>query len=226
LVGSVPSAEKMKITKDNVRCGMQKSSPRLVLGKNNSVGNAIICLEGITEGKKIDRDDTCSVKQLKCEYFPHITILPQGVQLDIVNVDPILHNVHAYDNAHGFQTAFNIAQPIRGQRTTVKQTAITKCGAEISLTCDAGHPWMSGYIFSAPHPYFAVTDNEGRYKLENIPPGSYKIKMWHEGVAVINKETENDKVKKYIYEEPYIVENEAVVPPNGKITLDFDLKLR
>jgi hypothetical protein len=226
LAGECPKAESMEMSKDKTTCGKQKSSPRLTLGKNNCVKNAVVFLEGITEGRKLDKSGTFIVNQQGCEYSPHISVVPLGAQLVITNSDPILHNVHGYDETRGRQTAFNIAQPIRGQKTAVKQAALAKCGDQISLTCDAGHPWMSGFVFSVSHPYFAVTDKDGHFQLDDIPPGTYKIVMWHEGVGVTGKEMDEAKVKKYIYEEPYLVAKDATVPANGKATVEFELKLR
>jgi len=226
LGGSKYQAEEMEMTKDQPSCGKRKASPRLELGKNNSVKNAVVYLEGITAGKKLDSSGTIIVNQEGCVYTPHISIVPQGAQLVITNSDAILHNVHAYDDLRSRQTAFNIAQPIRGQRTVVKQAALAKCGEQISLTCDAGHPWMSGFVFSTSHPYYAITDGDGHFQLDGIPPGTYKLVMWHEGVGVTHKEMDEQKVKKYVYEEPYIVAKDAQVPASGKSTVDFELRLR
>jgi hypothetical protein len=226
LRGPAPQTDQMTVTKDNALCGKTKMSPRLELGKGKGVKNAVVYLEGVTEGKKIDRSGTITVTQDKCEYSPHVTILPQGARLEISNSDPILHNVHAYDVAHGAQTAFNIAQPIKGQKTTVREAALMKCGDQISLTCDAGHPWMNGYIFTASQPYYAVTDKDGRFSMDDVPPGTYKLVMWHEGVAVARKDIEEGKVKKYIFEEPYKVEKEISISGGGNTSVELELVLR
>ena len=226
LVGPGQKPEIMEITKDHSSCGAKKPSPRLEVGKSGGVSNTVVYIEGMTTGKKIDKSGSFIVNQEKCEYTPHISIVPQGAQLVITNSDAILHNVHAYDDVRGRQTAFNIAQPIRGQKTVVKQAALAKCGEQISLTCDAGHPWMSGYVFSTPHPYYTVTDKDGTFRLDDVPPGKYKLVMWHEGVAVTNKEMDEAKVKKYSFEESYIDAKEVTMTENGKVTVEFELKLR
>src|SRR5258708_1392777 len=64
--------EKMFCTKDVPRCGKTKASPRLCLGKANGVANSIVCLEGITQGKKFDRSARATLTQEHCEYAPHI----------------------------------------------------------------------------------------------------------------------------------------------------------
>jgi hypothetical protein len=190
------------------------------------VQDAIVWLEGITEGKKKSGGSKQLVlDQFKCRYIPHVLVLPLGASLDIVNSDPILHNVHTYDAEEKGKTLFNIAQPIKGQRTTLGHTLFKKPGLFLA-TCDAGHPWMSAYIMVAEHPYYALTDAQGRFVLENVPPGRYKIKMWHEGVAIAKTEMENGKPKAYRYEEPYEEEQEVTVSPLGTVSVTFSFELR
>src|SRR5207244_3466189 len=110
-------------------------------------------------------------------------IVPTGARLEITNSDPILHNVHGQQvTDQGQQTLFNIAQPVQGQRAVV-DSALTKPGI-VFLTCEAGHPWMSGYVFVANHPYVSLTNDSGEFVIEGVPVGTYHIKMWHEGVTL------------------------------------------
>lgn len=225
LNGDGPKIGSLEVTKDAEVCGKRKPYPRLAVGKNNGVRNAVVFIEGISRGKKAIDNIQPILDQHKCEYVPHVMILPMGAPLEILNSDRILHNVHAYDVQHDSRTLFNIAQPIKGQRTPIKTTQFVYPGLVLA-TCDAGHPWMSAYIMLAEHPYYAVTDAEGKFVLGNVPPGSYKVKMWHEGVAIIKTELEKGKPRKYIYEDSYQEIQEVTVTPNGSATIDFELTLR
>jgi hypothetical protein len=49
----------------------------------------------------------------------------------------------------------------------------------VSVRCDL-HPWMQGWLGVLDHPYFAVTDAEGRFTLRDVPPGDYTLAVWHE----------------------------------------------
>ena len=223
--GVPPKLESLQITKDKDYCGSMKSCSRLIVWKSGGVKNAVIYIENITEGKEDLPAAKVTLNQFKCDYDPHVTVLCPGEQFEIKNSDPILHNVHAYEMGSGTRSLFNIAQPIKGQITPVKGTQLSDADLLVT-TCDAGHPWMSAYVMVAPNPYCTVTDDQGKFRIENVPPGTYKLAMWHEGVAITGKDMENGKVKKYHFEEPYETEQQVVVPPHGEVNVDFQFSLR
>ncbi len=223
LEGVAPKLTQFEVPKDNDWCGRKKSLPRLVLGKNNGVRNTVVYLDGIQQGARLESKAKILFEQKRCEYVPHVLVLPAGSALEIVNSDAVLHNVHAFDaNA---KTIFNIAQPVKGLRFAVKPEQF-KAGAIYEATCDAGHPWMSAFIVTADHPYYAVTDAAGSFELKDIPPGTYKIKMWHEGVHTVRVDLEDGKPKLFTFEKPYEQVQEVTVGMNGNATVDFSLRLR
>ena len=60
-----------------------------------------------------------------------------------------------------------------------KAIKIDKKEHAIYIKCDV-HPWMKSYVSVFDHPYFAVTDENGNYKIDNIPPGTYNVIAWQE----------------------------------------------
>ena len=224
-VGDATQVGRLDVTQDPEVCGPSLRSPRLALGEGNGVGNAIVYLDGIAGGTEHAAEPTITIDQRQCEYVPHVVAVPVGTQLEIVNSDPILHNVHAREVGAGLRTVFNIAQPIRGQRTAVEQTRLTKPGLLV-LSCEAGHPWMSAYIFVAAHPYVAVTGENGEFLIPNVPPGSYTITMWHEGVTLTRVVR---SLQRYDFEDPYEVTKQVEVAAGAagnEVTVDFELTLR
>lgn len=222
LSADVPDGLEFPVQKDNDWCGTKKKSPRLVVGKEKGVGNAVISLEGISAGKKF-AEGKYVLDQRKCEYVPHVMLLPIGAPLVIVNSDAVLHNVHTYGTQG--RTVFNIAQPIKGVRFPVNPSKFSVPGA-YHATCDAGHPWMSAYIIVTDHPYYAISDVNGKFELSDVPPGMYRIRMWHEGVHVTRTDMSGLTVKAYQYEAPYEEVREIVMPAGGNVTVDFALELR
>lgn len=226
LSGERSQTERMEITKDEKVCGTRKPSPRLTLGKNRGVRNGVVYLNDVARGKPMPRAGTLTLDQRACEYVPHVLIAPIGTQLEIVNSDPVLHNVHTYlVGQAGMKSMFNIAQPVRGQRTAIPQTKLTIPGWYVA-TCDAGHPWMSASIIVSEHPYYTLTDIDGNFALKDVPPGEYDMTFWHEGVIVIGKELERGKVTKYRFEEPYSVTKKVMVAAGEILTVNFELALR
>jgi hypothetical protein len=151
-VGPIPTDPPFVVTKNVEQCGRTKPFDRLILDKDRGVKNAVVYLEDIATGKPFSTTTLCTINQHHCEYVPHVQVVPMGARLEIMNSDNILHNVHAYDGDNGLRTVCNIAQPIKGHCTPIKETQLR--GVDILLTtCDAGHPWMSGYVLISKNPY-------------------------------------------------------------------------
>jgi len=217
-----PTLEKVAVLKDHAVCGKHQVLPCLRLGRGGALADAIVYLEGILQGKKSLPANGAKLDQKNCVYLPHVLVIPAGATLEILNSDAILHNVHVYDMARpsadspqpGRRTLFNIAFPRKEQKVT---RVMDQPGKYIAL-CDAGHPWMSGYIFVTEHPYYAVSNEEGIYILDNVPAGSYNLRLWHEPVLKIEKSN-----FPYLSGTPTELTRTVTVPADGTVTIDFDL---
>jgi hypothetical protein len=211
--------------KDDKICGSSVLLSKLSTGRNEGVRNAIVYIQKIEQGKPFETGKKYLLDQRGCSYKPHVMVLPFGSPLEIVNSDPVLHNVHVSELGSSRMSVVNIAQPIRGQRSVIQASQIRKPGFFVA-TCDAGHPWMNAYIVVADHPYYAVTDVDGNYNIDDIPPGEYRLMMWHEGVRVTKVDSDKGKPVRYEYEEPYVTESQVTIEKGRPARLDFTLKLR
>jgi hypothetical protein len=197
-------------------CGKSKTIPGTVVGKNGEVPNAVVYIERIASGKKRVPTGPIQLDQQECEYVPHVLIVPPDAEVEILNSDPLLHNVHTYDHtAPRPATIFNLAFPVKGQKVKRK---LTTSGKILSL-CDAGHPWMSAHIFVTEHPYYAVTDADGNYVLDQIPPGKYTVRLWQEGTAQLQKNSNTA----FLTVKPREQSKQVTVPAGQTITLNFEL---
>ena len=220
LQGDAPKPASDTIGQDQKVCGSTVSLPRIVLGKDNGVQGTFVILEGVASPSARPTPTTQSIliDQKECQYAPHTMIVPVNSKVEITNSDPILHNVNG---RQADSKVFNYAQARQGQRETVDMS-MTKPGI-ITLACDAGHPWMSAFIYVASNPYVALTDSNGEFVIKDVPPGTYTLKMWHEGVILkdINK-----KLQVYNYEDPYELTQQVTVAANTDANANFDLVLR
>jgi plastocyanin len=223
LMGKAPAPATEPIKADQATCGNSVSLPRITLGKDNGVKDTFVFLDGVSTVENIQTPPPASVlmDQKKCQYVPHAMTVPVGTELEITNSDSILHNVNGKIIAtEGLLPKFNIAQPIKGQKN--KTPALDKPGI-VTLSCEAGHPWMSAFVLVADNPYAAVTKGDGEFVISNVPVGTYRIKMWHEGVTL---KSNNKALQRYEYEDPYETTKDVVVTANGEAVVNFDLALR
>ena len=117
-----------------------------------------------------------------CRFVPRVLAMMVGEKLILRNSDPKLHIVHSYLQQ---RTVFNASLPFKGHSLEITHK-VRKPGL-LQVSCDT-HAWMRGYIYVFDHPFFAVTDDHGRFAIPNIPPRRYILSAWHEKAGVQNKE--------------------------------------
>lgn len=110
--------------------------------------------------------------QKGCEYVPYVAGLQSGQKLLVRNSDPVLHNVHATPKIN---KEFNLAQMAGGKDI---ERSFEQSEVFVRFKCDV-HQWMFAYVGVLPHPYFAVTDKDGNYKIEGVPAGKYTLVAFH-----------------------------------------------
>ena len=221
LAGAAPKLPAMPTGKDEAVCGKEQPTPRLVVSKDMGVANTVVYLESVASGKPFARTEAL-MDQKGCRYDPHVLIVPKSPALGISNSDSVLHNVHACTSDAARKTLFNIAQPLIGQRTPIAPEKLATPGI-YALSCEAGHPWMSGYLVVAAHPYYAVTGADGSFAIDEVPPGKYTLRMWHEGVHVRSYAA---SLQRYEFEEAYETTLAVEVKPAAESRADFKLELR
>jgi plastocyanin len=209
--GEPPKGEPLGVRKNTDVCGEHKPSQALVVGPARGVQGTVVALDGIGRGKPA-RD--FELDNAKCLFVPHVSAVMVGAKVRIRNSDPILHNTHGFLDR---LTVFNIALPTKDQVVEITQR-IKKPGV-VEVVCDA-HTHMRAWIVVRDNPYFAVTDDHGHFRIDEIPPGRYRLTAWHEGWVVTGK----DKDGRPVYDAPRVLAQEVTVPPRGEVAVEFELK--
>ncbi len=212
-VGVPPRIEPLPVKKDREVCGEKTAPEVLVVGPSGGVGGAVILIEGVARGKKPDREIV--LDNAKCRFVPHVSVVMRGGSIKVRNSDPVLHDSHGLWD--GKITAFNVALPGRGRDVPI--TRYLKKPGVIEVRCDA-HTHMRAWLVVHDSPYFAVTDREGHFKIDGLPPGTYTVAMWHPGFA----QKGIDKDGRPIYDEPRRVTRELTIPPRGTAVANFELR--
>jgi plastocyanin len=172
--GPIPNLPKRPVNKDPKVCGTTaRGSQQLLVGTGGGLKNAVVIIEGVKRGKAVPAAFTSpEIDQKNCEYSPHVIVMPVSAEIAVRNSDPVLHNIHFYQND---ESLFNIAQPTENQ---VNKKKLEKAGM-VYAECDV-HGWMQGHVAVVDSPYYAITDEQGRFNIADLPPGTYKVKIWHE----------------------------------------------
>ncbi len=119
-----------------------------------------------------------TIDQQGCKYTPHVAGIMVGQELEVLNSDGLLHNVHSLSQIN---RPFNRAMPAAIKRASF---SFTDEEPAFRIKCDV-HPWMSTYLGVFSHPYFAVTGADGSFEIPGLPAGTYEIEAWHERLGTL-----------------------------------------
>jgi len=152
--------------------GQPMRDPVIVSG-DGGLRNAFVYIrEGLPDQDWGAPGGAATLDQEGCEYLPHVLGVRTGQDLDIVNSDGLLHNINASPEVN---RGFNISQPTNMTSTRdFSQQEIM-----VPVRCDV-HGWMEAYVGVVAHPFFAVSGDDGTYRIEGLPAGDYTIGIWHE----------------------------------------------
>jgi plastocyanin len=210
--GTPPRMAPLAVNKNREVCGEQKPSEALVVGGEGGVRGSVVLIEGVSKGKRPTGDVV--LDNHKCLFVAHVTAVAVGDKVRVKNSDAILHNTHGF---MGKPTVFNLALPNKDQMVDITRR-LGKPGV-VRVLCDA-HPHMSAWIVVHDSPYLAVTDERGAFKIDQIPPGTYKVTMWHEGFRPRGV----DKDGRPLFEDPITVSRTITIAPGSAASVEFELK--
>jgi plastocyanin len=171
VTGKLPPLEDLKRQSDAYCAKTPMKDESVIAGKKGELANVIVHINGLPAMPPPAEKATLS--QDNCMYRPRVQGVVDGQKLEIRNGDPVLHNVHTYDGA---RTLFNVAQ-VPGTPSFDK--TFTQNGALIKFKCDV-HQWMTAYIWVQNNGWFAVSDSDGKFKIKDVPVGTWDIEAWHE----------------------------------------------
>jgi plastocyanin len=150
-----------------------------VVGPNSELANVVVMLKGISGKSTGAAAQPAVLDQVGCEYTPGILAIQTGQKLIVKNSDPVLHNVHTTPEPNGGNKEQNLAQMPKGADLNFTFAAPENF---LRFKCDV-HRWMFAWVTVVDHPYFAVTDKEGKFTIPNVPPGKYTITALHRKAA-------------------------------------------
>jgi plastocyanin len=134
------------------------------------VEDAAIILEPIGAAASTKKKRKATIVQQDREFKPYLTIVQTGTAVEFPNRDPIKHHIYSFSPAKTFEIKLYAGKPAR-------PVVFDKPGA-VALGCNI-HDWMEAYVLVVDSPFFATSDARGRALIDRIPPGRYKLSLWH-----------------------------------------------
>lgn len=117
-----------------------------------------------------------AMRQRDERFEPHVLAVQAGTVVEFPNEDPIYHNVFSLSRAR----TFDLGRYPRGESKAVR---FDRAGV-VQVFCHI-HSDMSAYIVVTDHPFFVMPDSAGRFALEGVPPGDYRLVAWHERARTV-----------------------------------------
>jgi plastocyanin len=144
----------------------------LVVNPNGTLKWALVTIRGSVPGTYPPPAQPVVVDQVGCVFTPHVVGAMVGQEVEFRNSDPVSHNIR------GTPVRNLIFNNLFASKVSINNK-FDKPEIGIPLKCDI-HFWMSAYVHVMPHPFFAITGDEGSFVISGVPPGSYTLVSWHE----------------------------------------------
>lgn len=172
------------------------------VGPSGGLKDAVVLLEGVTAGKPFDLSIP-RVEARDCQFLPFVTVVRDGHGVEVVNMDPVMHDVQAYETSPelGTRVLFNSPLPMnphhrRGDlhathrhlpgESMIERIHLSK-GRRIFVMQCGFHAYMESWALLVSNPYYAVTDASGRYTIERVPAGTYRLVTWHPQTGTVTE---------------------------------------
>ena len=168
----IPKPTRIRNTTDPEHCGPSHTlEDVLISAEDGGIQNVVVSLAEVPMAEESrPAPSRLVLDNASCRFDPHVAVLTTGSILEATNSDRFFHSVHVYG-------LFNVNVGLGPEQSKVIRT-LSRPG-RLVVRCDV-HGWMRSYLWVEDHPYHAVSAEDGSFRIENVPAGSYSLSAWHE----------------------------------------------
>ena len=179
------------------------------VGPGGEFREVVVYLEGIEKGKAFTEKEVPQIEAKDCLFLPFTTVVRDDQSVTVVNMDPVMHDIQAYETSNlGARVLFNVPLPMNPQhprnfkdRTEagmyhkhmagppMKELVKLSKGRRIFVMQCGFHAYMESWGLAVTNPYFAKTDEQGRFTMTDVPPGTYRLVIWHPYIRTATERT-------------------------------------
>ena len=184
--GTPPERKILDCSADEACETLFKDKPLLaetvVVGKKGGLQNVFVYVSKGLPDRKWKAPEKPVVVDQNCLYVPHIWGVMAKQPLEIRNGSPLLEVPHLYPKLNKEQS-FSLPG---GKKKTI---TLNRPEVKVRVKCDV-HPWEMAFCHVMPHPFFGITDDQGRCSIKGLEPGKYELTFWQEKLGVVTKKLE------------------------------------
>ena len=167
---SARGAAPVRVTIDQKVCGNELPDEAIVVDAQGHLANAVVILTGVKRAAATES----VVTNEKCRFAPRVQLARPNATIRTTSKDPMLHTTQA--QLENGRTIFNVALPVPGINIS---KPIGGAGT-VRLSCNT-HPWMRGWMIVTDDAA-AISGADGKFTIDNVPPGTYELRVWHESL--------------------------------------------
>ncbi len=147
------------------------------VSENGGLKDTVIAIQGVAKGKPFP-SKLPSINISRCHADQYVIGIRNGENLLLQNTDPIRHEIATYEKNHDGYISQKTNKPVDKQTSQVRNAFVDKRSQEFLIKCNL-HPFLQTRGFLVDNPYFAVSDAEGNFTVNDVPPGTYDVVAWH-----------------------------------------------
>lgn len=167
-----------------------------IIGPEGELKDVVVLLKGVTKGKPFKLPKV-RIESIDCEFLPFVNVIKDRDVIEVVNMDPVEHDIQGYETARrrGARVLFNRPLPMNpflelagifGKKymagEPMREKIHLRKGRNVFVMQCGFHPYMFSWGLVAENPYFSITKEDGKFQITDIPPGDYVLAAWHPGV--------------------------------------------
>lgn len=186
-----------------------------IIAPDGSLKDAVVMLKEVRKGKPFNLPKV-KIDAIDCDFLPFINVLRDQDEITVINMDPVEHDIQGYETARvrGARVLFNRPLPMNSfhkvlgfmnshkhlpGKPMIEKIHLRK-GRNIFVMQCGFHPYMFSWGVVVKNPYYAITKEDGKYEIKDIPPGEYTLAVWHPGMKTYLEKRVRVKAKTTISE--------------------------
>ena len=171
--------------RDSTICGAALTDESVVR-QGSGLGGAVVWLDDIRRGRPLPLERRLELESDKCRLTPRVQAGVVGSAVNVLGHDDFRQHLRFLAGGDREPRA----TVLLGEDEQVIPTERPFTTPGLVVVRDADHAWPTAYLAVFDHPYFAVTTPNGAFRIEGVPPGRYRLKVWHERARLVEQVVE------------------------------------